>query len=290
MGMDFYKRFATAKEVYEKATAWLGMDVKTLCFEENDRLNLTQYTQAAMVTTSMAMEKVLEERGVHPDMTAGLSLGEYCAIATAGAMSLRDAVVTVRKRGILMEQAVPAGQGGMAAVLGLEAAVIEKVVEPIEGVSIANYNCPGQIVITGMKGALSTAADALKEAGARKVVELTVSGPFHSPLMSGAGEKLAWELEGIVLNDLSIPYVANVTAEPVADTKPVKELLARQISSPVRWQQSVERMLKEGVDTFIEIGPGRTLTGFLKKINRDVAAFNIETVADMEEVLAKYGR
>lgn len=290
MGMDFYKQFATAREVYEKATAWLGMDVKELCFEENDRLNLTQYTQAAMVTTSMAMEKVLEEKGIHPDMTAGLSLGEYCAIATAGAMSLQDAIVTVRKRGILMEQAVPAGQGGMAAVLGMEAVAIEKVVDPIEGVSIANYNCPGQIVITGMKEPLSSAMEALKEAGAKRVIELVVSGPFHSVMLTEAGEKLAQELSHITLGALKIPYVTNVTAEPVTDTEPIKELLARQISSPVKWQQSVERMIAEGVDTFIEIGPGRTLTGFLKKINRDVTAYNIGTVADMEEVLEKYGK
>lgn len=290
MGMDFYKQFATAREVYEKATAWLGMDMKQLCFEENDRLNLTQYTQAAMVTTSMAMERVLEEQGVHPDMAAGLSLGEYCAVATAGAMSLQDAIVTVRKRGILMEQAVPAGQGGMAAVLGMEAAAIESVVDPIEGVSIANYNCPGQIVITGMKEALNTAMEALKEAGAKRVIELVVSGPFHSAMLTEAGEKLAQELSYINLGQLNIPYVTNVTAELVTDTEPIKGLLARQISSPVKWQQSVERMIAEGVDTFIEIGPGRTLTGFLKKINREVTAYNIETVADMEEVLAKYGK
>lgn len=290
MGMDFYKQFATAREVYEKATAWLGMDMKQLCFEENDRLNLTQYTQAAMVTTSMAMESVLEEQGVHPDMAAGLSLGEYCAVATAGAMSLQDAIVTVRKRGILMEQAVPAGQGGMAAVLGMEAAAIESVVDPIEGVSIANYNCPGQIVITGMKEALNTAMEALKEAGAKRVIELVVSGPFHSAMLTEAGEKLAQELSYIRLGKLQIPYVTNVTAELVTDTEPIKGLLARQISSPVKWQQSVERMIAEGADTFIEIGPGRTLTGFLKKINREVTAYNIETVADMEEVLAKYGK
>lgn len=290
MGMDFYKQYATAKEVYEKATAWLGMDMKALCFEENDQLNLTQYTQAAMVTTSMAMEQVLEEQGIHPDITAGLSLGEYCAIATAGAMSLKDAIVTVRKRGILMEQAVPAGQGGMAAVLGMEAEAIEKVLDPIEDVSIANYNCPGQIVITGMKDALGAAMEALKEAGAKRVVELAVSGPFHSPMLREAGEKLAQELDSVMLESVNIPYVTNVTAELVTDTEPIKELLARQISSPVRWQQSVERMLAEGVDTFIEIGPGRTLTGFLKKINRDVTAYNIETVADMEEVLTKYGK
>jgi [acyl-carrier-protein] S-malonyltransferase len=202
-------------------------------------------------------------------------------------MNLQDAIATVRKRGILMEQAVPAGQGGMAAVLGMEAEKIEAVLEPIDGVGIANYNCPGQIVITGMKTALDTAIEALKEAGAKRVVELTVSGPFHSPMLKEAGEKLAEELEHVALGDVKIPYVTNVTAELVKNTDEIKGLLARQICSPVRWQQSVERMIAEGVDTFVEIGPGRTLTGFLKKINKDVAAYNIQTVEDMDEVLTK---
>lgn len=285
MGLDFYKQFSAARETYEKASAWLGMDVKELCFEENDRLNLTQYTQAAMVTTSMAMEKVVEEQGLHPDMTAGLSLGEYCAIATTGAMSVQDAIVTVRKRGILMEQAVPAGQGGMAAVLGMDAEAIERVVDPIDGVSIANYNCPGQIVITGMRAALDTAMESLKSAGARRVVELVVSGPFHSMMLKEAGNQLAGELEHVALGALEIPYVTNVTAELVTDNGQIKDLLAKQIYSSVRWQQSVERMIAEGVDTFVEIGPGRTLTGFLKKINKEVAAYNIETVEDMDAVL-----
>lgn len=287
MGLDFYKEFTVAREIYEKAGAWLGMDVKALCFEENDKLNLTQYTQAAMVTTSMAMERVIEEQGLYPDIAAGLSLGEYCAIATAGAMSLQDAVVTVRKRGLLMEEAVPEGQGGMAAVLGMEAKVIEQIIEPIGQVSIANYNCPGQIVITGMRQSLDTAMEALKEAGAKRVVELVVSGPFHSEMLREAGQKLAAELEHVELKSLKIPYVTNVTAETVTDIAPIKELLAKQIASPVRWQQSVERMIEDGVDTFVEIGPGRTLTGFMKKINRDVTVYNIETVADMNQVLEK---
>lgn len=287
MGMDFYKEFNTAKEIYEKAGAWLGMDMKELCFEENDRLNLTQYTQAAMVTTSMAMEKVIEEQGLHADMAAGLSLGEYCAIAVAGAMSIQDAIVTVRKRGILMEQAVPPGQGGMAAVLGMDAETIEAVVDPIEGVGVANYNCPGQIVITGMKESLNIAVDKLKEAGAKRVVELNVSGPFHSMMLEEAGAKLAAELEHVNLKDINIPYVTNVTAEIVTDTGNIKELLARQIYSPVRWQQSVERMIAEGIDTFVEIGPGKTLAGFMRKIDKNVTMYNIETVSDMKEVLDK---
>ncbi len=285
MGKDFYEQFESAREVFDNANEWLDIDVKALCFEENDNLNLTQYTQAAMVTTSMAMVRVLEEKGLRPAMTAGLSLGEYCAIATAGAMSLKDAIVTVRKRGILMEQAVPAGEGGMAAVLGMEAADIEAVLAPIDGVSIANYNCPGQIVITGVKSALVTAMEKLKEAGAKRIVELVVSGPFHSAMLTEAGEKLAGELANVELGELKIPYVTNVTADIVTDVADIKGLLAKQICASVRWQQSVEKMIEEGVDTFVEIGPGKTLTGFLRKINRDVTAYNIETVADMEAVL-----
>ena len=287
MGKDFYEQFETAKAVFDDANNWLDIDVKALCFEENDNLNLTQYTQAAMVTTSMAMVRVLEEKGLRPAMTAGLSLGEYCAIATAGAMSLKDAIVTVRKRGILMEQAVPAGEGGMAAVLGMEAADIEAVLAPIDGVSIANYNCPGQIVITGVKSARVTAMEKLKEAGAKRIVELVVSGPFHSAMLTEAGEKLAEELANVELSELDIPYVTNVTADVVTDVADIKGLLAKQICASVRWQQSVEKMIEEGVDTFVEIGPGKTLTGFLRKINRDVTAYNIETVEDMEAVLEK---
>lgn len=287
MGKDFYEQFEAAREVYDNANSWLDIDVKALCFEENDMLNLTQYTQAAMVTTSMAMVRVLEEKGLRPAMTAGLSLGEYCAIVAVGAMSLKDAIVTVRKRGILMEQAVPAGEGGMAAVLGMEASDIEAVLEPIEGVSIANYNCPGQIVITGVKSALMTAIEKLKEAGAKRVVELAVSGPFHSAMLTEAGEKLAEQLGNVELGELEIPYITNVTADVVTDVNEIKGLLAKQICASVRWQQSVEKMIAEGVDTFVEIGPGKTLTGFLRKINRDVTAYNIETVEDMEAVLEK---
>ena len=285
MGKDFYEQYEEAQKVFDEANEILDIDVKALCFEENDLLNLTQYTQAAMVTTSLAMVEVLRAKGVVPDIAAGLSLGEYCAIATAGAMSIRDAIVTVRKRGILMEQAVPAGQGGMAAVLGMDAAAIEAVVNPIEGVSIANYNCPGQIVITGKKEALEKASEELKAAGAKRVIELVVSGPFHSGMLTQAGEELYKELEKVELGALRIPYVTNVTAKKVTDTAEIKELLAKQISSSVRWQQSVEEMIADGVDTFIEIGPGKTLSGFLRKTSRDVTVKNVETVEDLNKLL-----
>lgn len=287
MGKDFYDRFETARQVFDDASQWLGLDMKALCFEENDKLDLTEYTQAALVTTCLAMEKVVEEQGLHPDVTAGLSLGEYCAIEAAGGMRLKDAIVTVRKRGILMEQAVPAGQGSMAAVLGLDAAAIEAVTGTIEGVSIANYNCPGQIVITGRKEAVEEAAEKLKEAGAKRVLPLNVSGPFHSAMLEDAGKELAEVLRNVELSELRIPYVTNVTAEYVEDSAQIRDLLAKQISSSVRWQQSVENMIASGVDTFVEIGPGKTLAGFMRKINRNVKVYNIQTVEDVEKVIGE---
>ena len=258
--------------------------MKALCFEENDRLDLTEYTQAALVTTCLAMEKVVEEMGLHPDVTAGLSLGEYCAIEAAGGMELKDAVTTVRKRGILMEQAVPAGKGSMAAVMGMETEKIEEVLADIADVSIANYNCPGQIVITGLAEAVAEASEKLKAAGGRRVIPLNVSGPFHSAMLATAGKELGKVLEGVTLHELKIPYVTNVTAEYVEDPAETKALLEKQISSSVRWQQSVENMIRQGVDTFIEIGPGRTLAGFMRKIDRNVKVYNIQTVEDAEKV------
>lgn len=285
MGKDFYENSKTAAEVIDRASELLGLDMKALCFEENDLLDQTEYTQAALVTVCMAMEKVLRERGLAPDVTAGLSLGEYCAIASAGGMSTENAITTVRKRGILMQNAVPGGQGAMAAVLGLDAGKIEEVLADRSGVMIANYNCPGQIVITGWKEDVEQAADALKEAGAKRVLPLNVSGPFHSSLLEQAGEELEKELEQVEFSDLQIPYVTNVTAEYVTDITKTKELLARQVASSVRWQQSVELLIADGVDTFVEIGPGRTLAGFLRKINREVKVYNVGTWEDVDKVV-----
>ena len=284
MGKDFYENSKTAAEVIDRASELLGLDMKALCFEENDLLDQTEYTQAALVTVCMAMEKVLRERGLAPDVTAGLSLGEYCAIASAGGMSTENAITTVRKRGILMQNAVPGGQGAMAAVLGLDAGKIEEVLADRSGVMIANYNCPGQVVITGWKEDVEQAADALKEAGAKRVLPLNVSGPFHSYLLEEAGEKLGRFLENIPVSEPKIPYVANVTAAYVTKAEDVKPLLTRQVSSSVRWQQSVETMLADGVDRFIEIGPGKTLAGFIRKINREATVINIEKFEDLEKL------
>ena len=284
MGADFYDGCRTAGELYDTAEQALGLDMKHLCFEENDKLDLTEYTQAALVTTCLAMTRAVREAGIAPDITAGLSLGEYAAIAASGGMDELDAIRLVRKRGILMQNTVPAGVGAMCAVMGIETARIEEILLSTEGAEIANYNCPGQIVITGYKEAVETAAQRLKEAGAKRTVMLNVSGPFHSPLLIPAGEALSEELSKVTLHDLRIPYVTNVSAEKVDDISRTKELLARQVSSPVRWQQSMELMISEGVDYFVEIGPGRTLAGFMKKISRDVTVYHISTWEDVGKV------
>lgn len=285
MGQDFYEKTAIGKEVFDKASELLGFSVPELCFEKNDRLDITEYTQAAMVTTSIAMMRVLEaEKGIKPSVAAGLSLGEYCALAASGVMSDEDAIKTVRQRGILMQEAVPQGLGAMAAILSMEASEIEEVLSDMEGVQIANYNCPGQIVISGKKEMVEKANEKLLSAGAKRAILLNVSGPFHSEMLRGAGEKLGEVLDKVIINNPVIPYVSNVTAQYVNEKDAVKDLLKKQVSSSVRWQQSVEAMLADGVDTFIEIGPGKTLAGFIKKIKRDVTVLNIEKLEDLEKL------
>ena len=284
MGKDFYENSSQAAKLFEKASEALGLDMKALCFEENARLDQTEYTQAALVTTYLAMCRELESRGVKPDITAGLSLGEYAAIAVAGAMSDLDAIRLVRKRGMLMQNTVPTGEGAMCAILALDEKKIEEVLNEIPDVTIANYNCPGQIVITGKTAAVEMAAALLKEAGARRTLMLNVSGPFHSPMLEPAGAALRQELEQVTFQKLQIPYVTNVNACEITDASEIPELLVRQMYSPVRWMQSMEYMLKNGVDTFVEIGPGKTLEGFLKKINRNVQVHHVSCWEDLEQI------
>lgn len=284
MGKDFYENSEVAREIFDRASELLNLDMKALCFEENDKLDITEYTQAALVTTCLAMARTVEAKGLHADVTAGLSLGEYCAIAVAGGMYDRDAVTTVRKRGLLMQEAVPAGEGAMAAILGMTGEKMEEVLAPMKGVWVANYNCPGQIVITGEAKAVEEANAKLLENGAKRAMLLNVSGPFHSPLLKEAGRKLGEVLEDVSLRPLTIPYVTNVTAEYVTDIKKIRGLLAAQVASSVRWQQSIEAMVADGVDTFVEIGPGRTLAGFMRKINRDVKIYNINSWESMEGI------
>lgn len=283
MGKEFYDTIPACKEVYDLASEASGLDVPKLCFEENDQINITEYTQIAMLATEAAIYKALEEKGYKPDVTAGLSLGEYGALIASKVISMKDAFAVIRKRGIYMQNAVPEG-GAMSAVLGMDAAAIEEICDKTEGiVSIANYNCPGQIVITGEKTAVDAAAKALKEAGAKRVVPLKVSGPFHSQMLAGAGEQLGEALKDVEIAEQFIPYVANVTADYVTKASDVKPLLEQQVASSVRWQQTIERLIADGADTFVEIGPGKTLSGFMRKINRDVTVYNIDKMEDFEK-------
>ena len=287
MGKEFYDTMPEVKAIYEKASEVTGLDIPALCFTENDQINITEYTQIAMVTTEAAIFTALRLKGIEADVTAGLSLGEYGALIAAGVLSMEDAFALVRKRGIYMQEAVPTG-GAMSAILGLDGAIIDEICtktaeEMNQVVSVANYNCPGQIVITGAQEAVEKAGERCKEAGAKRVVALKVSGPFHSQMLKEAGIKLEESLAEVTVNDPQIPYLANVTADYVTTKEPIKELLAKQVCAPVKWQQTVERLIADGADEFVEIGPGRTLCGFLKKINRDVTAVNIDTMEDFNK-------
>ena len=286
MGKDFYEQISVCKEVFEKASEVTGIDIPFLCFEENSDLNVTEYTQIAMLAVEAAILKAVEERGIASEVNAGLSLGEYGALIASRVLSLEDAFKVIRQRGKFMQEAVPTG-GAMAAVIGMEGEKIAQICDETEGiVSVANYNCPGQIVITGEAEAVAKAGETLKNSGARRVLLLNVSGPFHSAMLKDAGRKLADALKNVEIHPIETPYISNVTAEYVTETEQVADLLTSQISAPVKWQQSVEKMIENGINIFIEIGPGKTLTGFLKKINRNIQSFNIEKVEDLDTVAA----
>ena len=285
MAKDFYDNFEDSKNVFDEADEVLDIELKKICFEENDDINKTEYTQPAMVAAEVAIYEHLKNAGLKADVFAGLSLGEYSALVAAGAMTLADGIKTVRRRGILMQNEVPLGMGGMAAVIAMDADRIAEICENTPGkVQIANYNCPGQIVISGEAEAVKTASAALAEAGAKRVIPLNVSGPFHSQMLVPAGEKLYDFLQGVEVAEGFVPYYCNADAEEITDASKVKELLKRQVYSSVRWQQTIENMIADGVDTFIEVGPGKTLTGFMKKINREVKSINIATVDDLAKL------
>ena len=294
MGKEFHDTYPEAQAVWKLADKVLQnlywqdkrekqadsghpYSMEQLTFEENPYINVTEYTQIAMLTMEVAILKVLEAKG------------EYGALAAAGVMELPDLFRIIRMRGIYMQEAYPEG-GAMTAVLGLDgdavAAICEQTAkETGKVVSVANYNCPGQIVITGEADAVEAASEALKETGAKRCIPLKVSGPFHSALLKNAGEQLAEELKSVKLSTPWIPYVSNVTADYVTDASQVAELLKQQVSSPVHFTQSVERMIADGVDTFIEIGPGKTLSSFVRKIDRNVKVYNIEKPEDLDRVM-----
>ena len=294
MGKDFFEKSETARELFRKASEISTLDLESICFTENEKLDQTEYTQIAMITVELVMWKAALERGLTPDLCAGLSLGEYAALAAAGVMKEEDIFRIVRKRGIYMQNAYPTG-GAMTAVLGLDNDTVDEQCRLArektgQTVSVANYNCPGQIVITGVSGAVEEAAAGCQAAGAKRCIPLNVSGPFHSALLADAAGKLAEELESASIQDPRIPYYTNVTAQAVTAAEGIKELLAKQISSPVRWQQSVEQMIKDGADCFIEIGPGKTLAGFIRRISKEARIFNISKTEELENVCRELGR
>ena len=284
MGKDFYESYPEAQEIFDIAEQASGLPVKEICFTENEKINITEYTQIAMLATEIALWKVLDAKGIKADITAGLSLGEYAALAAAHVLEPEDLFRIIKCRGKYMQDAYPAG-GAMTAVLGLDGDTIRRVCEETEGiVSVANYNCPGQIVISGEQGAVNAAAEKLAAAGAKRCVPLKVSGPFHSQLMQKAGQQLADELAKADFKAPQIPYISNVEATLVKDSAPVANLLIRQVSGSVCWQQTIEQMIAMGVTTFVEIGPGKSLTGFVKKISRDVTCINIDKLEDLEKL------
>ena len=286
MGKDFYETFSASREVYDQAGEWLDMDVKSLCFEESDKLDITRYTQIGLLTTELAILKAGVAKVILPIGSAGLSIGVFAALTASGKISVEDAIRVIDKRGQYMQEAVPAG-GAMAAVLGLNVETIEKICADTRGiVEIANDNCPGQTVISGETEAVYLAGEAMKGAGAKRVAMLNVSGPFHSSMLKRAGERLAPELERVCWLDSDIPYVSNTTAELIRDKGMIAPLLVRQVSESVRWQQDMKVMVDMGVKIFVEIGPGKTLAGFAKRINRKIPCLTIETVKDLEKLEA----
>ena len=271
MGQDLAEKSPLAKAVFEEANSVLGYDITALCFKgPEEKLRQTENTQPAILTTSIAEWRILEAENKLPDIVAGHSLGEYSALVAAGALDLAAAVKLVHLRGKFMEAAVPQGQGTMAAVLGLKQERIAEVLKGVPGkVEIANINCPGQIVISGETKAVEESCKKLSEAGAKRAIVLPVSGPFHSSLMYPAAQKLKKEIEGVEVRKPRFKFIANVTADYVEDPAKIKELLVKQVSSAVLWQQSVERMLNDGIEEFQEVGPGNVLIGLVRKVQKE---------------------
>ncbi|MBL4986382.1 ACP S-malonyltransferase [Bacillus safensis] len=288
MGKDLFDQEAVSKAVFEEADNTLGFDLSSMIFEgDAEELTLTFNAQPALLTTSIAILKKFEESGIKADYAAGHSLGEYTALVAAGALSFKDAVYAVRKRGELMNEAVPAGEGAMAAILGLDKAALEEVTKEVTEsghlVELANLNCPGQIVISGTAKGVELASEKAKEKGAKRAIALEVSGPFHSALMKPAAEKFTDVLSKLDIEDAKTPVISNVTADIVTSRDEIETKLIEQLYSPVRFEESVERLIDLGVTTFIEIGPGKVLSGLVKKVNRRLTTIS---VSDQETIEA----
>lgn len=289
MSKDLYDEFDIVRETFNQASQVLGYDLRGLIDNDEAKLNETQYTQPAILTTSVAILRLLSEQGIKSDLVAGLSLGEYSALVASGALDFAEAVALVAKRGQYMTEAAPTGSGKMVAVMNTEAALIEEICEQASErgiVSPANYNTPAQIVIGGQAEAVDYAVELLKEAGVKRLIELKVSGPFHTAILKPASEKLAKELEQVNFNSFKLELISNTTAKVMKDTE-IKELLTRQVMEPVRFYESIETMKELGVQRFIEVGPGKVLSGFIKKIDKEASFTNVEDLASFKSILAE---
>ena len=289
MGKDFYDNYDVAKKMFKEADEALGYSIMKMCFEgPEEDLKLTANTQPAILTISCIANEILKENGIQPEITGGHSLGEYSALVAAGVLNFQDAVALVHKRGSYMQEAVPVGEGGMAAIIGVDRDKIVEVCQQVSAespVQAVNFNCPGQIVIAGTTKGVELAVDELKAAGAKKAVILPVSAPFHSTLMKPAAEKLAVELDKVTISDAKIPVVANVSAEILTKAEDIKASLVAQAASPVLWEDCVARMKEFGADVLLEAGPGKTLCGFNRRIDKTITSLNVEDVASLEKSL-----
>lgn len=289
MGKDFYDNYDVAKKMFKEADEALGYSIMKMCFEgPEEDLKLTANTQPAILTISCIANEILKENGIQPEITGGHSLGEYSALVAAGVLNFQDAVALVHKRGSYMQEAVPVGEGGMAAIIGVDRDKIVEVCQQVSAespVQAVNFNCPGQIVIAGATKGVELAVEELKVAGAKKAVILPVSAPFHSTLMKPAAEKLAVELDKVTISDAKIPVVANVSAEILTKAEDIKASLVAQAASPVLWEDCVARMKEFGADVLLEAGPGKTLCGFNRRIDKTITSLNVEDVASLEKSL-----
>ncbi len=292
MGKELYKNYSAAKDIFDRADEVLGYSIKDICFSDEEKLGETEFAQPAILTMSIAAMRVLKEQGVRAEMTAGLSLGEYSAYVASGAMNFEEAVALVQKRGKFMAEAVPSGEGAMYAIIGLDTEAVEaackEAMEAGLGLAVpANYNAPGQIVIAGASGAVAEAAKIAKGKGAKMAVKLKVSGPFHTEMLKPAAEKLGPELEKMHIKPMDIPVYTNVDAHVVESEKDIIPILTKQICCPVRFSNIIENMHERGADTFIELGPGKALCGFVKRTVKGVNILNVEDESSLAKTMAK---
>ena len=293
MGKELCENFPVADKIFDEASEALGFDIKDMIWNgDKETLMITENTQPAILTMSVAALKVAEEIGLKADVVAGLSLGEYTAHVASGSMDFCDAVKLVKKRGKYMQEEVPVGVGAMAAIIALTPDDVKEICEKASEKGIcepANFNCPGQITVAGEKAAVEYACELAKEKGAKRAMLMPVSAPFHCSMLKGAGEKLKAELENVEVSDMQIPLITNVTADYVGSKDDIKDILVRQVSSSVLFEESLRRMIADGVDTFIEIGPGKALSGFVKRIDKTKTILNIEDMASLSKTKAALG-